>query len=264
MCVLTFKFDESYKNSRSLVVSGWIGDERQWKRLQRRWCNALAYENRTLPPDRKISRYHAAEMNANDKEFKGWENEGYRKLRFTKKLLKLVGKSQMTAVSCGIDLKAFREIFPQRDPPDFGIAYIMCFGVLMQQLGAALAKDFPPEFRMAVIHDHGPWDAIALQAYNNWVDDPTWEHRHRFVSITPLTWKADIGLQSSDLIAYESMRWLDDHLWTGKDLRPALKALLDMNDHVHGEYINRDALLALGNHFDDKYGKGERFNAAKK
>lgn len=35
MVILTFKFDESYKE-RSLMVAGWIADGRQWKRLESR------------------------------------------------------------------------------------------------------------------------------------------------------------------------------------------------------------------------------------
>ena len=32
MAILTFKFDESYKDKRTLVVAGWIADDKQWKR----------------------------------------------------------------------------------------------------------------------------------------------------------------------------------------------------------------------------------------
>lgn len=36
MVIFTFKFDESYKDKRSLMVAGWIADGRQWKRLESR------------------------------------------------------------------------------------------------------------------------------------------------------------------------------------------------------------------------------------
>src|SRR5277367_3585603 len=82
MAVLTLKFDESYK-ARSLVIGGWIGNEKQWHRRKQLWQKALAFENKTLPENRKLSRYHAAQMNAHDGEFKGWENEPARSSRFT-------------------------------------------------------------------------------------------------------------------------------------------------------------------------------------
>jgi hypothetical protein len=101
MFVFTYKFDESYKGKQTMVVGGWIGSEKQWGRTQRLWAKAIAYENNTLPEGHKITRYHAAEMNANDNEYKGWENEPYRKLRFTKRLLRIIGRSCMTPVACG-------------------------------------------------------------------------------------------------------------------------------------------------------------------
>ena len=242
--VLAFKFDESHKNSRSFVVAGWMGEERHWKRVEKRWQKAIAFENKTLPGERKISRYHASHMNANDCEFKGWENESYRKLRFTKKLLKIVGVSQLSAVAIGLDLDAFLKIFPDRDPPDFGIPYVICIRQLMYEIAFAM-QEWPEDCRVALVHDHGDWDKLALEGYNQLVDDPEWEHRHRFVSITPLTWKDDVGLQAADLIAYELMRRLDDTLWTGRDIRIPLKAILEMNNHVSGKYLDHGELKSL-------------------
>jgi hypothetical protein len=211
MMVFTFKFDESYKGARTMMVAGWVAEEGHWRKVHRRWCNALAYENKTLPEGRKISRYHAAEMNANGGEYVGWKNETCRKLRFTKKLLRLVGKAQMTAVGCGLDLKAFFEVFPEQNPKDLSGPYVLCIKQLMTDLAFAL-EDVGPDARVALIHDHGDWDKDALAGYNVMVDDQTWPRRHRFVSITPLTWREDVGLQSADLFAYEAMRHLDDKL----------------------------------------------------
>jgi hypothetical protein len=138
MVVITFKFDESYKDSRSLVVGGWLGEENQWSDVQRQWCAAISSENETLPDARKISRYHASEMNARDNEFKGWDSD--RMLRLTKRLLNIVGNSGMVAVSCGMDLAAFLEIFPHRDPPDYGIAYGWCMKQIMMLLAKAMQE----------------------------------------------------------------------------------------------------------------------------
>jgi hypothetical protein len=51
MAVLTLKFDESYK-TRSLVIGGWIGNEKQCPRRHKLWKKALAFENKTLPTPR--------------------------------------------------------------------------------------------------------------------------------------------------------------------------------------------------------------------
>ena len=243
--VFTYKFDESYKGAQTMVVGGWIGNEKQWVRVQRRWCKAIAYENRSLPGGRKITRYHAAEMNANDGEYKGWENEGYRKLRFTRKLLKICGRSEMIPIACGMDLKAFLDSFPNRKPPDYGIAYGLCVKVLMSELGHAV-ENYPNEIRIALVHDHGDWDVLAHDGFYQWKDSPDWKLGERFVSITALSSYDDIGLQCSDLFAYEAMRYLHDHGWEGKDMRAPLRTLFEITDaDVFGVYLNRKYLESL-------------------
>lgn len=239
MGVITFKFDESY-NKRTLVVGGWMAEERQWHKLKRQWRRAIVDVNRELPRGQKISRYHAAEMNANDGDYKGWENRTELKIRFTKNLFRIVGTDFMTAVAVGIDLKSFIELFPH-DPPNNGTPYVICMSLLMVLIGEAMAKHAPNE-RLALIHDHGDWDVHALNAYNRLIDDPKFEHRHRFVSITPLSWRDDTGLQSADMIAYEAMRLIDNQLWTGKDLRRAMQELLKHNHNVYAAWNNREAL----------------------
>jgi hypothetical protein len=241
MAVLTYKFDESYKEARTLMVAGWLTDDRQWKRTESRWQKAIAYENRTPPQGRKISRYHAAKMNANDGEYRGWENESYRKLRMTRKFLKIVSNVNMCAIACGIDLKAAREVFPDETLSD---AYVLCMKEVMVEIACAV-EDSGEDHRVVLIHDHGNWDRDALEGYNSLVDDPSWLRRYRFVSITPLTWRDDVGLQSADLIAYELLRSLDDRLWTQRDMRLALKALLGMNKQIYAKYIDKEALLEL-------------------
>jgi hypothetical protein len=190
-------------------------------------------------------------MNANDGEYAGWENESPRKLRFTKKLLKFVSNKQMTAIGCGIDLVAFNELFPEHEPTDNCIPYLLCMQMLMVLIGEAMHGKVKPEYKVALVHDHGDWDVEALKGYNRMMDDPKFEYRDRFVSITPLTWKEDVGLQAADLITYESMRWLDDHLWTKRDIRPALRALTKMNDMVYGTWINREGLQDVRKAYDE-------------
>jgi len=54
-------------------------------------------------------------------------------------------------------------------------------------------------------------------------------------------------LQAADLIAYEFMRELDNHLWTGKETRIPLKEILRMNENVSGFYIGKQAILDFAN-----------------
>lgn len=248
MATLTFKFDESYKEKRSLMVAGWIADDGQWKRAESRWQKAIAYENESLSPEHRIKRYHAAEMNAGDGPFNGWER--WRKNRFTKNLLKIVSNGQMTAAGCGMDLRAFDEVFPHRHPKDYAIPYIICMGTLLRSIADA-AKDYPPDFRIVIVHDHSQWDRYALSAYDRWIGDDSWGERHRFLGITPLTWREDVGLQAADLIAYEAMRSLDNELWNEDvPMRYALRQILDNKVPVYGVYHGRNGLEKLAAFFE--------------
>jgi hypothetical protein len=149
-----------------------------------------------------------------------------------------------------VDLKSFLEIFPYRDPPDYGIAYGLCMMNLMNELGHAV-EDHPEYVRVALIHDHGDWDELAYEGFYRLKDDPKWRHRDRFLGITPLSSYADIGLQCADLFAYESMRYLDEHGWEGRDMRKPLKALLHLMDDasIFALYLNRQYLERMRDHF---------------
>jgi hypothetical protein len=87
------------------------------------------------------------------------------------------------------------------------------------------------------------------------VDDPAWEHRHKFVGITPLTWRDDVGLQSADLFAYESMRYLDAQNWKGENMRKPLQILFGlMNRAAFGFHITRKYLESLRKELEAKKG----------
>jgi hypothetical protein len=252
MAVLTFKFDESYKDKRTLVVAGWFADDKQWRRLESRWQKAIAFENQSLPPEHRISRYHAAEMNAGQGPWKGWDT--HRKNRLTRKLLGILSTGRMTAASVGINLGVFDEVFPRRNPPDYSVAYIMCMGTLLLSIADAAKKE-PDDVRIALVHDHGPWDQYALASYNQWIDDDSWECRDRFVGIIPLTWKQDVGLQAADLIAYESMRAIDNQLWKpGAPMRYGLSSLIASRVPMFGVYHGKEGIEAMGKFYEEKYG----------
>lgn len=255
MAVFTFKFDESIdKERRTLIVGGWIADDKQWKRVEDRWQKAIAQENKTLPPERQIKRYHAAEMNAVDGPFEGWDK--IRKNRFTNKLLKILSNGRMTAASCGIDLAAFDELFPRRDLHDYGPAYVICMSLLLVHLIDA-AKEQVPDAKIALVHDHGPWDVCALQAFNAWMAEDSWGEKDRFIGITPLRWQDDVGLQAADLIAYESMRAIDDELWRKKQsipMRYALRTLVSNDVPIYGVYNSREGLESFAKQLKEEHG----------
>ena len=150
----------------------------------------------------------------------------------------------MIPVAVGIVLCVFQDIFPFCDLAGVGNPYLLCMKALMQQLGRALAEHRPDD-QLAIVHDQGDWDADALQSYSQMLDEK-WEHCHRFLSITARSSREDVGLQSADLFAYESMRYLDDHNWTGENMRKPLQVLFGLlNRAAFGFHIGREYLELL-------------------
>jgi hypothetical protein len=246
MAVLAFRFDESY-NHRTMMVGGWLARANQWKRLESRIQKSLAFENKTL--EKKVTRYHAAEMNGNYGEYAGWESEATRKLRMTKKLFKAVSNGQMFGISCGVDIDSYKKVYsdaPNSDP------YVLCITTVMVFIAEACDTFLQPEDRVLLMHDHGSWDAQALEGYNIMVDDVNWKSRHRFVGILPMTWKEDVCMQAADMIAYESFKKADSLIFSNGNTRKALEALLNQNKGMHGRYFDLESLKALKAIDDEK------------
>jgi len=239
MGVLAFRFDESY-NHRTMMVGGWLARDNQWKRLEKRIQKSIAHENRSL--EGKITRYHAAEMNGNYGEYQGWETESRRKLRMTRKLFNAVSNGQMYGISCGVDVESYNRVYPDSK---LSHPYVLCMKTIMVFLADACEALLNPEDKVLIIHDHGNWDAEALQGYNMMIDDQTWEHRHRFVSIAPMNGKNDVCLQAADMIAFESFKKADSLIFSNGTTRKALEALLKQNGAMFGRYFDLESLEAL-------------------
>ena len=204
MVVLTFKFDESY-NNRTLCVGGWLALASEWARLENQWSKRIEHQNSVMPENKRISRFHAANLNCYDHEFKNWTKDESK--LFTGKLLNIIQRRNLVAISCGIRIDDFFEVFAENNPKsDMGVVYSLCMKMVMVELGHAL--DELPDHKIFIIHDHGNWDTAALQGYNSMVDEPRWQSRDRLVGITPGLWEQAVGLQAADLIAYETFKTL--------------------------------------------------------
>lgn len=259
MAAISYKFDESYDgrpNSRTLVVGGWIADDEQWGLLSSNILDSLDFENSSLPPDKQISRYHAAEMNACSGEFEEWRAEPHRSVRMTKKMFDAVSNERMSAISCGIDLLAFEELWPNLGIPD---AYALCVKYLMLEVGVSM-RQYRPDDRVILFHDQDRrMNVYATSAFSEMINDPDWSDADRFVSIAPVRWQDDAGLQACDMIAYEVYRLVNKELTMGQspvELRKPLKILLGMTKRISWMYFDRDALVSAKGYFQGGISNG--------
>lgn len=243
MAAISYKFDESFDgkpNPRTLVVGGWIAEDEQWEILSSAIADSLAFENLSLPQGREISRYHAAEMNARSGEF-----DEQRSIRMTEKMFDAVSNERMSAISCGIDLHAFEDLWPGSGIPN---AYALCVKHLMVEIGASM-REYRPDDRVILFHDQDRnLNAYATSAFSEMINDPGWIDADRFVLIAPVRWQDDAGLQACDMIAYETYKLVNKELAMGQspvELRKPLAILLGMNKRINWMYSDRTSLTKL-------------------
>lgn len=237
VAVLQFKFDESYDDG-CISVGGWLGEEGEWNRLERQWEKALIYQNAHSRQDQQISRFHAANMNAYDHEYANWTKDMSE--NFCSRLLRIVTRRKIGMISCGVDLKALKEEFPEENNLSREErAYGFLIKIIMIDLGRIM-REVRPGDQVIIIHDHGDWDQTALDVYNHMVDDPKWASRPVFHSITSLTWKDCTGLQAADLAAYETFRVLKSKLATNQvSMRYALRHLVAQEMPMNARYLDQ-------------------------
>jgi hypothetical protein len=208
--VLKFQFDESYdKEHRCMVVAGWIAEQNEWRRLETQWSRCINRQNEKHGPEQRITRFHAAPLNGFKGEFEHWSKE--MSAEFCGKLVNLIKRRMMGIIAIGVDMDALREIFPDGPEDRRQNAYGLCIQQVMESIGHVMRNYFP-EDQVMVVHDHGDWDKHALGAFNTMVDDPRWDSRKYFHSLTSMTSTQSIGLQSADLIAYEAFKLIHKRL----------------------------------------------------
>lgn len=226
-----------------MSIGGWLGEEKEWARLELQWGKAINYQNFHAAPDQQIARYHAANMNARDHDFQNWSKEMSEK--FCARLLRVLTRRSIGMISCGVDMDALKAEFSDGDPDRKKRAYAFLIKNIMVDLGRVM-REVRPGDQVMLIHDHGDWDADALAAYNHMVNDPRWVSRDVFHSITSLTWRQSVGLQAADLAAYETFRVLKTKLATDEiSLRYALRHLQAQGIPMIARYIDLKSVRAL-------------------
>jgi len=250
VAMLSGYFDESFNKQKTILVfGGWITKDKQCERLESQWLRRLDLENRVLPADKQISRYHAAECSSCVGEFAGWSKN--QQIRFSKALLRIMSRRELLAIACGVVIPELIEVFPENANDAQEQAYAMSIKVAMMQIGRAMSKYAPYE-RIVLFHDWGNYNTAALQAFTAQKDDPKFSFGHFFTTIAPLHWQDCPVLQPADLLAYELMKELDRKLSSTRQMRRFLRQLLSKPElPVYAKYVDKQALLKLRKVMDE-------------
>ena len=248
--LFTFACDESYDSPRqklapgsppfeptTYTVAGFLGDEKTWTRVERRWRNA----NERF----SVLRYHASHLNAKTYEYDGWPN--YRKLKYGKQMLSIVKdqKRKLHAVSCGLLADEYRRIVNEKGRRNLGTPYLLCFKSCLTIIAKEMDEGFPQEDQFSVVLDRNNDQNEAVKLFYELKDSPGFAHRSRLATCRPASSDEVIVLQTADLIAYETFRLLHGRRQNPNvEIRKVLELMFQTNG-FSGYYFGRDTLQRI-------------------
>jgi hypothetical protein len=150
---------------------------------------------------------------------------------------------KMHAVSCGLQVDDYRQIISEQGRINFGPPYLACFKTCLTMIATEM-QDFAPEDQFAVILDRNPLQNEAVKIFYDLKKDQNFRHRSRFATCTPADSEELIALQPADLIAYETLRLLQNKRKGSSDVRAVLQSMFAENPFI-GYYFESETLKVL-------------------
>jgi hypothetical protein len=243
--------DESYgANQNVFSISCLVAKGTDWLEMERKWNLRLQTKNKELARAARplISRYHASDCSGRRREFDGWSRD--ERDCFVLKLFELFKEFPSHTVVFDTQLDDLCDIFPEWRTDRLEAAYFLLTGFMMHQVALDFvkrAKDVPA--KITLFHDRtggdGKYDPTILRSFNQQVNDPAFEHRRYFTTITPLQWKHSVALQPADLVAFECFKEAEARS-AARTSRRSYTSLIKMGSFgIHSMTLGRKAIVAL-------------------
>jgi hypothetical protein len=108
-----------------------------------------------------------------------------------------------------------------------GHPYLICFKTVIATLAEQMdTNGFPPEDRFSVIIDRNDLDIEAVRIFYGMKDNPKFRYSSRLKTCTPGSTDEHMGLQTADLVAYETFRLMHGKRNGVTAMRQALNSML--------------------------------------
>ncbi|PYT54253.1 MAG: hypothetical protein DMG46_22300 [Acidobacteria bacterium] len=93
--------------------------------------------------------------------------------------------------------------------------------------------------RVSVIHDQGPFNAVAQLALNS--ARRSVKHSQHLVTVAPMQWQDRVALQPADFIAYEGYKLVEAHK-DGREFRRSLQRMMGKQVPIEAGYTKPEFL----------------------
>jgi hypothetical protein len=245
--------DESYdKHQRLFTLSCMIGKGKTLYEMERLWKLRLRARNKQLEKERRktLSRYHAADCNAREGEFHGWQKA--ERDEFVLELFQVFKRIPLHCIAIDMDLDLVCKVFPEFSVDRLRLAYMLLTDFLLFSIGedfVRFAGGNIGDHKVTLFHDrtaNGKYDATILRQFSNTLATPGFPHRALFTSITSFRWQDCVLLQPADLVAFEALRQAQ-HFHEQKDSRKSFDALVSFDTFgIHLQsFRDEGAVLSL-------------------
>jgi hypothetical protein len=196
------------------------------------WGALLESKNEELRKQgrKEISRFHAADFNNYQGDFKDWTPDEQKD--FSRRIVRVFERNPVHIHGWNMPLQLLVQEFPETKPNPIGFAYITLLTHMMEQIGDTTLSIYRQD-AISLHHDRCDYDAALQEQFVGLVaEDSSFQYRNRFASLTSESWQDCLLLQPADLIAYENFKEsMRTH--TNRDRRGSLAAIIDL-DAVSG------------------------------
>ena len=117
---------------------------------------------------------------------------------------------------------------------------------MMIDVALVMEEIFPGD-TVLLVHDSGNWDSFLQNAYNLMVkEEGGWARAGLFEGILAKTGRTSVGLQASDLIAYEAFKGVKTKTNNPEaGLRGAMQEMINLEIPMRVRWINLQSAQAL-------------------
>lgn len=181
--------DESYDIGKKLfLLSALVGTGHGFGWIDSNWKKCLDDRNGELISEgrKPMTRFHAAECNALDGEYKGWTRP--EQIKFMQNLIKVLGKAELDSVAFALDLGPYFKFFPEKQELSQAELLSNLYGVMTKFVVYNLAPQYvaaDPSVRISLIYDHSEYDGVMADAFRKAIQYENFRDRSCYTSITP-------------------------------------------------------------------------------